>query len=61
LQIDDLDRSHDLLRHLLRNAVVANDICHVYFVNDAAMHALHNLLASMTEEQASRRRLVAAS
>jgi hypothetical protein len=44
----------ELAHDPLRDPVVANDICHVYFVNDAEMHALHNLLARVIEEQASR-------
>jgi hypothetical protein len=47
-QIERQELAHDPLR----DPVVANDICHVYFVNDAEMHALHNLLARMIEEQA---------
>jgi hypothetical protein len=57
LQIERQELAHDPLR----DPAVANDICHVYFVNDAEMHALHNLLARMIEEQASRRPMKRAS
>src|SRR5580698_10442429 len=45
----------------LRDLVIAKDICHVYFVNDTEMHALHNFLARMIEEQAARRLVKRAS
>jgi 2-iminobutanoate/2-iminopropanoate deaminase len=45
----------------LRERLLANDICHVYLVNDVAKRALLNLLARMIEEQAWRSRLVDSS
>jgi hypothetical protein len=49
----ELQIERQLAHDLLGNLVVANDICHVYFVNDTEIHALHKLPASMIEEQAT--------
>jgi hypothetical protein len=49
--------AHAVIARSLREPPLANDICHVYLVNDVAKRTLLNLLARMIEERASRSRL----